>query len=490
MMHLCCCKNGNSHWNGGHGTWLLSDQFKRSMSGKKRFATCTGKSTANATYNPDNNEVWNSINNAINGPINNAAKSVRKRALALAAAASNPLLCGITRLSDAELTLLAAALLRRPDVSPLFARGSHAYVNVFQWTAEDEDGWAAKAASLTKCERKESLSHVFSKNPPLWVLEPSGRLRKINPKDIFYEGSGAYIIRLAISPLLCDITEVEKIIHVTLSNGDVVGFKGHVKNGGSPARQQSYVYGVSMLVIPNPAALGLVVRKKFRTAYELELLRFGGREGRVVLPAAPPVTFALPPLEAPLSSAFVLGGTSFLLKRGLISSAEAAAAGGVTARQDASQGASQDDDEASIASWGGDFGDCIYFSGKRVATCGLSGEQIEAMGGERRIFASAPSEKNQMTLLVVQATSNWRKGPKYNYAIANNIPIITFEQLAEALDGEEEEEEEEDDGDDNDDDDDDDEAVDECDCCTAQEECTAYNGKLICNTCWPFREDI
>ena len=48
------------------------------------------------------------------------------------------------------------------------------------------------------------------------------------------------VTRLAISPLLCDITEIEKITHVILSNGDVVGFKGHVKNGGSPATQRRY----------------------------------------------------------------------------------------------------------------------------------------------------------------------------------------------------------------------------------------------------------
>jgi len=207
----------------------------------------------------------------------NTAASERKRALALAAAASNPSLRGITRFSDAELRLLAAACLRRPDVAPLFAHGSRPYVYAYQWTAEDAAGWDATAASLTACESKESLSHVFSANPPLQVRGPSG-LRKITPDDIFYAGSGAYIIRLAISPLLCDITEIEKIIHVVLSDGDVVGFKGHVKNGGSPATQRRYVYGVSMLVIPDLAALRLVVNEKYREVYELELWSFDGRD--------------------------------------------------------------------------------------------------------------------------------------------------------------------------------------------------------------------
>jgi hypothetical protein len=63
----------------------------------------------------------------------NAATSERKRALALAAAASNPSLSGDTRFTDAELHLLAAACLRRHDVLPLFLCGSRSYVYVFQW---------------------------------------------------------------------------------------------------------------------------------------------------------------------------------------------------------------------------------------------------------------------------------------------------------------------------------------------------------------------
>ena len=159
--------------------------------------------------------------------------------------------------------------------------------------------------------------------------------------------------------------------------------------------------------------------------------RSGGREGRVELPAAPLATFELPPRES--SGAYVLGEPRFLLQQGLISETEAADAG-VTASQGESQVASQDDDETSVASWNGDFGGCIYFTGKSVERCGLSADHIEAMGGEGHIFTGKPSDKNPMTLLVVQASSNWRKGPKYAYAIANVIPIITFEQLKEELD--------------------------------------------------------
>ena len=378
------------------------------------------------------NELSNEINNPLNNPLNNMVISQRKRAVKLAAAVSNPSLRGLSLLPDPQLHLLTAACLRRTDIAPLFAEGSPDYVYCFQWTAADEAGWAASEASLLACEQKESLNHVFTRNPPLWCRDGAGR--KIVRGDIFKGGSGAYIIRLVISPFLCDVTEVEKTFH-QVTSADEVGFKGHVKNGGSPAWQRRFVYGCSLLVIPDLAKLRLVVNESYRESYEKELEDFGGREGRVKLPASPPASFVLPPCEA--SGAFVLGGARFEHRRGMIT-AEQARARGVTASQEASQGEAEEDD-ASVASWDGDFGEAIYFSGRRAETGGLSAAQIEAMGGKECFFTGPPSAKNKMTLLVVWATSEWRKGPKYDYALENNIPIITFEQLKEALDEESEE---------------------------------------------------
>jgi hypothetical protein len=75
---------------------------------------------------------------------------------------------------------------------------------------------------------------------------------------------------------------------------------------------------------------------------------------------------------------------------------------------------------------------CIYFSGKKAETGGLSQKQIEAMGGKERFFYGPPSAKNKMTLLVVWVAptdTEPRKGAKYEYAFKNKIPIITFKQL-------------------------------------------------------------
>lgn len=249
--------------------------WQRSKTGERMLGTCA---KCSAPYKE---------RNARDNVAANAAVAARKRALALAASHSNPSLRRLTRHDDRELNLIGALCLRRPEVAPLFARGSKALINIYQWTGAHEAGWSAPEALLRVCEQKESLSaFITPENPPLWVRGGAGRLRKILPSDIFFAGSDAYIIRLAISPILCDITEIEKFMHTVISRGDVVGFKSWNKDGGSPALQRRFLYGVSILVIPNPALLGLVVNEKHRAAHASELARFGGREGRVVLPAA------------------------------------------------------------------------------------------------------------------------------------------------------------------------------------------------------------
>ena len=321
--------------------------WQLSKKGARMLGTCAACTTDRLEHNP----------------ANNAAVSARKRALALAALLSNPSLRGLTRHSDHELYLIGALCLRRTDVAPLFARGSQALINIYQWTCAHETGWGAPEAALRVCERKESLSALIApKSPPLRVRDGEEGLRKILPSDIsIFEGSGAYIIRLVISPILCDITKIEKFMHTVISRGDVVGFKTWVKDGGSPAQQQRFIYGVSILVIPDPAELGLVVNEKYREAHALELARFGGREGRVVLPDAPPAAFvetlrreASTPLFVAcrnghlavvrLRGAIVLGGPRVEVERGLISAEEAAEAGvGGSQSQGASQGASQEE---------------------------------------------------------------------------------------------------------------------------------------------------
>ncbi len=72
-----------------------------------------------------------------------------------------------------------------------------------------------------------------------------------------------------------------------------------------------------MLVIPDLVRHSLVVNEKHCAAHASELKRFGGREGRVELPAAPSAAFAST-LRREATGAIVLGGPRVLVKQGLI----------------------------------------------------------------------------------------------------------------------------------------------------------------------------
>ena len=128
----------------------------------------------------------------------------------LAAASASPSLRVATHLSDSDLKLIAVDCLRRPEVAALYARGSGAYVHGFMWTGKTPNGWAASPQSLIDREQRESLSHLLYPDDPVLRLHSGSKIQR---DDIFYDGSGVRIIRLALSPILSDITLIEKTIH-------------------------------------------------------------------------------------------------------------------------------------------------------------------------------------------------------------------------------------------------------------------------------------
>jgi hypothetical protein len=211
-------------------------------------------------------------------------------------------------------------MLNWEQVSELFQAGVSGSVYVFEWQLVHPNGLAVSEDLLLEAEKTEATNTFrTSQNPTLLYEEnSSGRLRKIKASDIFYDESGASIIRLVMSPCVTDVALIEKYIHIAI-RADPVGYRLHIKEGGCDTSKQKWggIYGVSILVLRNRLDdMNLVVREDFRKSYEADLEKHGGREGLVKLPLPPPMSFELPPRH-PASGAFVLGGPFFEFKRGM-----------------------------------------------------------------------------------------------------------------------------------------------------------------------------
>ena len=284
------------------------------------------------------------------------------------------------------------------------------------------------------------MSHLQTASPVLWKRVRGGDMRKVKITDLFFKGSGARVIRTALSPVLADITQLEKISHLVTAP-DVRGFKGHGKNGGSPARQKRFIYGVSLLVIDNFEALGLELAEEHFKRYAEEMAAYGGRAGRVVLPDAPPAAFELPPTEKE-SGAFVLGGPPFLAAR----SGGGGGGGGGAAAASQSSGAGDD----GLPEWVGDLnGAVVMFTGKSPTDEQVAG--IEERGG--RVIYGAPKKKDPFSLLVVKHGKPWRDTPAGVFARDNGVTVIIFEELDDVLLNDDDDGGDDDDGDELEDDD-------------------------------------
>jgi hypothetical protein len=127
--------------------------------------------------------------------------------------------------------------MRRPEVAHLWARGDLSCSYCFFWTCRVAAGWGATEDELSRAEKTESTSWLQSKNPLFRLRDGDGK-RKVGPTDIFLEGEGgAYILRVAISPVKEDIEELER--RATIKTQRTVGFSGNRKNGGAPTRRKA-----------------------------------------------------------------------------------------------------------------------------------------------------------------------------------------------------------------------------------------------------------
>ena len=140
--------------------------------------------------------------------------------------------------------------------------------------------------------------------------------------DIHFSGSPARIIRVAIGLRVDELAEIERE-GCRLTRHRTLGFAGNRKDGGTcTAPKKGNIHGVSVLVIDDLAALGIVLAQPFAPAYAARALL--GSEPAVT-PPPPSTFFEPPPCEA--SGAFVLGGSHFLALRGLSSGGGSSGAG-------------------------------------------------------------------------------------------------------------------------------------------------------------------
>ena len=269
----------------------------------------------------------NAINNPIYGPIHNAARAAARPALAKSDA--EPGLAKIVRYSPEYLRTVVAIALRRPEIQLLWASGSRHFTYWFFWTCEVAAGWRATAEQLASAERRESTKTMCSSsNPVLMVSVPAwaGNCRALLHSDIHFSGSPARIIRVAIGLRVDELAEIERE-GCRLTRRRTLGFAGNRKDGGTcTAPKEGNIHGVSVLVIDDLAALGIVLAQPFAPAYAARALL--GSEPAVT-PPPPSTFFEPPPCEA--SGAFVLGGSHFLALRGLSSGGSSGAGAGGSA---------------------------------------------------------------------------------------------------------------------------------------------------------------
>ena len=304
-----CTGTKCKHSSGPGGqTWLHYTMFKVSSS-DKRFKGCKVQAKETVQHNAKSNPINNPINNPIFNPKHNAITSERKRKDSLAASHLFPSLKGVVRCTNTQLHYIVDLFMRRVAAQALWATSSTYW---FLWTVKSKDGWAASDEELKLAEQKEATNALTrSPNPLFGKQSAGGAVGKVKVGDFFFKGSPASIMRVAVSAVLEDAIEVES--EGCRQTQRTIGLALNRKIGGAPTqRMAGNLHGVSVLHIPNLAAMGLVLGEQWRADYEARCL--DGSEG-VALPDEPPASFERPPRDK--SGAYVLGGPRVLKARGL-----------------------------------------------------------------------------------------------------------------------------------------------------------------------------
>jgi len=264
----------------------------------------------------------------------------------------------------------------------------------------------------------------------------NGEYRRAKLNDVFFGNSKTILHRVAISPVIFDITEIERTLHV-LTEEDAVGFRGNLKNGGSPTRQKrNMIYGVSILEIPDPGALNLRVREDNRERYENEVRLYDGRARSLSFPDVQ-VGLELPPTDGDEGTCFVLGGAQFEQHRGLL--VDESRLNAFNTIQQQSEGNIDEDRRsrdaaARIVDWDGAWPPYVHFSRVRANTI-LDKEQQRLLKNRTiPVNNRLTSWISPMKLLVVDfEKKDWDLTKKVEHALDKHIPIISKQMFISEL---------------------------------------------------------
>ena len=230
---------------------------------------------------------------------------------------ANARLVGIETYDERALQCMAEAFLH--GIARLLRAGSPAFLYGYAWCVRSAAGIRVSDAEVDAEEKEESLNTFrTSPNPLVRVPGPlAGKgWRHVKPEDVFRPAQAhpAVIKRLLVTSILSDVKIAEKYLHVLL-DADPPGFRGNLRQGGTGKMKGSYLFGVSVLVLPSGlTAMGLEVRADHRDAFLAASWPNGGRRAGIELPTQqPPGPF--PPKDA--RGGFVLGGRVVLAARRL-----------------------------------------------------------------------------------------------------------------------------------------------------------------------------
>jgi hypothetical protein len=254
-------------------------------------------------------QYHNNLNKAPGGPLER--QRAARRAKKLDANLANQAARGVELHSEAFLGRISREAAER--IAGCMKQGNKHFVNVYTYTIESAKGYGATDDERDACAKDESTGTMRrSPNPLIRVETPTG-WRNIRQGDVWAHNTGAHIVQLAISPNVTDVSYIEQRVHQMLTaGGEVVGFKGHNKDGGTPQQDGEYMFGVAALILPRGLqAMGIAVRDDCVADFEAaQMIGLNGqpdgrrREG-ARLPAMPSVL-----VKAPKGSGgeFLLGG--------------------------------------------------------------------------------------------------------------------------------------------------------------------------------------